>query len=795
MGPQVAGRCNRPELGFGGSFFQLMTFCLGKALLASRRPVRERGSGALEACNLPRGGAFLPLERIADFGLPSSLRRIGLFKGPALGGRAEEVFLFLRSSITLHRALVAAAVIIPAVTFLAAALENRRAVLREGENSVMRTAAILDEHARKVFDTVDLLLGRVDDHLHHMLGDDVSKQAGSEFLRAIKAPLPQAVSVWVSDRHGKVLAGSQDWDPNVSIADRPFFMTHEKGSRRTEISEAFVGRATNIASVAVSRARIDKAGAFDGIIHVSVSPDYFATVFREAAPEGNHLAMLMRADGSALALDPPRRPFPKFERQEALMRQIADAPEGGIFQGPSPIDGVRGFYAYRRVAPYDLYVVFGQSNAALAARWYMNLRLYGAVAGAASIFLLVLSLLALRRVQTEQEALRQLSIQSEQRLAAEQRLFQSQKLESIGQLTGGIAHDFNNLLSVVLGNLSLLSKFVRGNERAENLLERAMQGAERGATLTQRLLAFARRQELAPKVVDVAELVRGIMDLLRSTLGGGVEIVADLNGDVPPALIDPNQLELALVNLAVNARDAMPQGGRIIILLRAAELAEGNDLALPAGDYVCLSMADNGTGMDAQTLARASEPFFTTKDVGRGTGLGLSMVHGLASQSGGAFRLDSVLGQGTRAEIWLPRAEHVARDAPLHMELAPAARRGARLLVVDDDDLVRHATADLLTDHGYVVVQAASAQKALALLESQDFDLLVTDLVMPGMSGVDLLRQVGHMRPHLPALVMTGHSQEAGDVPAHVTRLSKPLSERELTEAVARLLASELLRS
>lgn len=740
---------------------------------------------------------------IPAFGLARVFCLDRAYLGP-IGWRSWGGLVFLRSSIILHRALVAAAIIIPAVTFLAAALENRRAVLREGETSVLRTTAILDEHARKVFDTVDLLLGRVDDHLHHMIGGDMSKESGSEFLRAIKAPLPQAVSVWVSDRNGKVLAGSQPWNPDVSIDDRPFFAIHRNGSRRTEISEAFVGRATHVTSVAVSRARIDKSGNFDGVIHVSVSPDYFAKVFREAAPEGNHLAMLMRADGSALSIDPPLRPFPKFAPETDLMRAIAAVPDHGVFQGASPVDGVKGFYAFRQVAPYNLYVVYGQSNEALAARWYMNLRLYGAVAGAASVFLLVLSLLALRRVLAEQEALRQLAIQSEQRLAAEQRLLQSQKLESIGQLTGGIAHDFNNLLSVVLGNLSLLGKFVRGHERAEQLLERAMQGAERGATLTQRLLAFARRQDLAPQVVDVAALVRGVMDLLPSTLGEGIDLVADLDGDVPPALIDPNQLELALLNLAVNARDAMPQGGRIIILLRAAGLAEGNDLSLPAGDYVCLSISDNGTGMDAQTLARATEPFFTTKEVGKGTGLGLSMVHGLAIQSGGAFRLDSEKGQGTRAKIWLPRAQiqapepsqtQIFTSAAQPGEPMPPARQGAVMLVVDDDELVRHATADLLSDHGYRVVQAACGAEALALLESRSFDLLVTDLVMPGMSGVDLLRHVARLRPDLPVLVVTGHSSETGDVPAHIPRLAKPFSESDLVGSVAGLLQAQAVPS
>lgn len=707
-----------------------------------------------------------------------------------------------RSSINLHRALVAAAIVIPAVTFLAAALENRRAVLREGENAIQRTTAILDEHARKVFDTVDLLIGRVDDHIHHIttfhrLRDDALKDDGSDFLRAIKAPLPQAVSVWVSSRDGKILAGSQPWDPSVDIADRPFFQIHAKGSRRTEISEAFVGRATNVASVAVSRARIDHAGEFSGIVHVSVSPDYFANVFREAAPEGNHLAMLMRGDGSLLASDPQVRPFPKFTTNWGLMAAIADQPVQGQFRGPSPFDGANGFYNYRRVAPYDLYVVYGQSNEALAARWYTNLRLYGAVAGAASIFLLVLSLLALRRVQAEQAALREVSIQSEQRLLAEQRLFQSQKMESIGQLTGGIAHDFNNLLSVVLGNLSLLGKFVRGNERAERLLERAIQGAERGATLTQRLLAFARRQELAPQTVDIALLVRGVMELLQSTLGPSVEIVVDLDADVPAALVDPNQLELAILNLAVNARDAMPEGGgRIVIFLRAAELADGNDLSLPAGEYICLSIADNGEGMDAQTLARASEPFFTTKDVGKGTGLGLSMVHGLAIQSGGAFRLESERGQGTRAEIWLPRAEHAVEvpSAPVSDPVA-APKHGARILLVDDDELVRHATADMLLDHGYRVVQAASAHDALELIERSDFDLLITDLVMPGMNGVELLRHVTRLRPQLAAMVVTGHSERAGDVPADVLRLTKPFSEADLARAVSKTLRVELVKA
>ncbi len=693
------------------------------------------------------------------------------------------------SSILFHKALVAAAIIIPAAAFLAAALENRSDVLREGVGTVQRTAAILDEHASKVFDTVDLLLGRVEGRIDGLSAEQIDTEDTSQFLKRLKAPLPQAVSIWVSDASGRVLAGSQGWDRKMGIGDRPFFLTHKNGNHGTTIGLPFMGRATDMASFAVSRARLTPTGEFDGVLHVALSPDYFANVFREASPDGRHAALLMRGDGALLAYD-PETASREVGLDRPLMKAMANAPDSGLFRGPSPTDGEKGVFAYRRIAPYNAYVVFGESDEALAARWYTNLRLYGAVAGAASFFLLVLSLLALKRVQSEHEVLRQLSIQSEQRLAAEQRLFQSQKLESIGQLTGGIAHDFNNLLAVVLGNLGLLGKYVRGNERAEMLLERATQGAERGVTLTQRLLAFARRQDLAPQSVDVSLLVRGIMDLLRSTLGSDVVIVTEIESDVPPALVDPNQLELAVLNLAVNARDAMPTGGTMTLSVRSSCLGDDNDLSLPAGAYVCLALVDSGVGMDATTLARASEPFFTTKDVGKGTGLGLSMVHGLALQSGGAFRLQSWAGEGTRAEIWLLRAPHavVADETP---ETArPPHMTTAKILLVDDDDLVREATAAMLEDEGYDVTPAPDAITGLHLLRDRRFDLLVTDLVMPRMSGAVLAARVAEEWPKLPVLIVTGFAERAGEVPAQLPRLGKPFTAAELSAAVARLLSA-----
>ena len=692
------------------------------------------------------------------------------------------------SSVLFHKALAAAAIVIPAVAFLAAAMENRRDVLREGEGTVLRTAVILDEHARKVFDTVDLLLGRVDDRIRNQSSAQINTGETNNFLRTLKAPLPQAVSIWVSDQNGRVLAGSQDWNRNVGIADRDFFIAHKNGNHETSISPPFTGRATNAPSFAVSRARMTPSGDFNGVLHIALSPDYFANVFREASPTGRHIAMLFRSDGFVLARDPEGE-VKKIPADHPLMRAIAASPGGGSYRGPSPTDDGVGFFSYRRAAPYSAYVLFGQTEEALAARWFTNLRLYGAVAASASIFLLVLALLALRRVQAEHEALRRLSIQSEQRLEAEQRLFHSQKLESLGQLTGGIAHDFNNLLAVVLGNLGLLGKFVRGNERAELLLERAMQGAERGATLTQRLLAFARRQDLAPQSIDIGLLVRGVMDLMRSSIGSQVSIVTAIEPDVPPALVDPNQLELALLNLAVNARDAMPTGGVITLSVGRRSVEGDNDLSLPLGDYVYLAILDSGVGMDATTLARAREPFFTTKEIGKGTGLGLSMVHGLAIQSGGAFRLQSWKGEGTRAEIWLP----VSTQSPVQREEASpmvgAAPGAGVILLVDDDELVRQLTAAMLEDEGYRVVQAPDAITGLKELRAQRVDLMITDLVMPGMSGAVLAARVAEAKPHLPVLIITGHAERAGEVPAHLPRLGKPFTAVELSSAVARLLA------
>jgi PAS domain S-box-containing protein len=365
---------------------------------------------------------------------------------------------------------------------------------------------------------------------------------------------------------------------------------------------------------------------------------------------------------------------------------------------------------------------------------------------------------------------------------AREALSMSQKMETIGQLTGGVAHDFNNLLAAVLGSLELLKKRLpSGDPRIQRLVDNAMQGAQRGASLTQRMLAFARKQDLRPEVVDVRELVHGMAPLLKFEAGIRVETLFPM--DLPKVKVDANQLELAVLNLAVNARDAMPDGGLITIAARE----ERDDGGLPASGYVALSVSDTGCGMDDEILKHAQEPFFTTKGVGKGTGLGLSMVHGLAEQSGGRLVLKSRPGEGTTADIWLPIAEETAVPERRTEAPAPAARASRQLavLVVDDDLLVLENTAVMLEDLGHTVVEARSGEEALALLRrTRAVDLVVTDYAMPGMTGLQLASAVAAERPETVILLSTGYADLPSDTRSNLPRLAKPFDQAALAKAI-----------
>jgi signal transduction histidine kinase len=421
-----------------------------------------------------------------------------------------------------------------------------------------------------------------------------------------------------------------------------------------------------------------------------------------------------------------------------------------------------------------------------------------------------------RRVEERTAELRKFNEELELRIEERTRerelalaqLFEAQKMDTIGRLTGGVAHDFNNLLMAVLGSLSLLEKKLPEDPQIRRLLQNAIQGADRGKALTQRLLAFSRRQELKPQAVDFAQLVNGMEELLKRAVGHGITFSSEFPSDLPPVLVDANQLELALLNVALNARDAMPDGGSVKITARAdrvpsldaANGRSGNGLArahgpgadspsLPQGEYIRITIVDTGVGMDQVTLAKATEPFFTTKGPGKGTGLGLSMVQGLAAQSGGMLRIHSEPNAGTVVELWLPKASTAAAAhvrAPESTTAFRPATEPCTVLIVDDDVLVMTGTAAMILDLGHTAIEAHSAAEALEVLGSGlKVDVVLTDHAMPAMTGLQLAECIHTRFPGLPIILATGYAELPVDPSTlGIARLAKPCTQHEIAAAI-----------
>jgi PAS domain S-box-containing protein len=378
-----------------------------------------------------------------------------------------------------------------------------------------------------------------------------------------------------------------------------------------------------------------------------------------------------------------------------------------------------------------------------------------------------------------------------ERAAALAQLHEAQKLETIGHLTGGVAHDFNNLLTPIMGALDILSRRPGLDDRTKRLIDGGSQAAEKARTLVQRLLAFSRKQKLVNAPVDICRVVRGMSDLIARSIGTHIKLTVSCPEQALVAFVDPNQLELALLNLAVNARDAMPHGGTLDIAVH--DIPAQGKAGLPDGNYVCIQVRDSGVGMDEETRRRAIEPFFTTKGIGQGTGLGLPSVHGLAAQSDGLFELESALGEGTTATLWLPvSTKGLLQEAQKdNAPATPSPSAGRTLLLVDDEPLVRMGTAHMLQDIGYHVIEAASARQAIQLLKGdQHIDALITDYAMPDMSGAELAAQASVLRPGLKMLLVTGYASFDPHTQVDMLRLEKPFGQSELAAIVSDLLAT-----
>ena len=393
--------------------------------------------------------------------------------------------------------------------------------------------------------------------------------------------------------------------------------------------------------------------------------------------------------------------------------------------------------------------------------------------------------------QANAELERRVEERTRERETAWAQVQQMQKLESLGQLTGGIAHDFNNLLLVISGNLEILSRRLPDDADVKPRLARAVEAVERGKALTERLLTFARRQDFKQEVVDVPKLINGMTDMLRRSLGPTVEIAVEFEDGLPAIHTDANQLDLALLNVALNARDAMPDGGRLQLAVRREKVKAGSVRSVNAGEYVCIALTDTGIGMNEATLRRASEPFFTTKELGKGTGLGLSMVHGVAAQSRGALCLASHVGAGTTVELYFPIPEPgVAEPPPPALSDITVPSRSCRVLLVEDDPMVAVTAASMLECLGHQVLMASSGTEALNFLQGEStIDLVITDHAMPHMTGSELADQIRGIRPSLPIILATGYAEIPSSKESELPRLDKPYSLEDLVSLMDEILS------
>jgi signal transduction histidine kinase len=702
---------------------------------------------------------------------------------------------------TLHLLLIGA-ILAPLLVLIGGGYLAYQRVFEGAQADLAQDTAVAEENLIKVLDTHELVAARVGDLLAG-LSDDEIRAREKEFHDRIRqqiSQLPQVETAWAVDRTGHLLVGARNFPAGgLDLSDRDYFKALRDSGPDVYIS-GLQSRFDNRPFFTVARRRIGHFGEFNGVVVVAVSPDFFRTFYAKLLPDAeDYAAGVFRADGATLARYPEivwRESGPAPPGQ--LIRATAQNPKSGIFMQPSAFDGVVKMIGYKRLERYPIYVTIGRTRASIQREWggILLTHLYFGVPATAGLVLLCL--LALRRTRREAAATARAREAMAQREAAEAQLRQAQKMEAIGQLTSGVAHDFNNLLTAISGNVELLAGRVRDREPdLQRLAAAALRGVERAATLTQRLLAFSRRQPLDPKPLDANRLIAGMSDLLRRTLGEETELETVLAGGLWMVLADANQLEHSLLNLAINARDAMGGPGKLTVETANAFLdepyAEAHD-EVASGQYVMISVTDNGSGMPREVRERAFEPFFTTKETGQGTGLGLSQVYGFIKQSGGHCTIYSEPSQGTTVKLYLPRHIGVAEPvigAPLSVS---GAGEGETILLVEDDDDVRAFAVDLLRELGYRVLAAATGPEALPLLDQHpEVRLLFTDVALPGgMTGRQLADEAERRHPGLKILYTTGYARNAivhqGRLDPGVELIVKPFTSAALAARIRQLL-------
>ena len=566
------------------------------------------------------------------------------------------------------RGLLAVSVAVPLALLGITVGQNYRTIEKAAEARVRQTVDEMREQAFEAFAAYAIVLARTDDRIHGLDWREVETSRRLHRFLADLGTLPRVDAVSIADEGGRVRASGRFFPaPQSSIADRDYFIVQKARNAGIFVGLPHMGRLDHKVQFDVSRRRTVPGGGFGGIVVVSARASHFTKFYGTLSHEEGFTALLLRRDGRVIVRYPANPAAARFSPPAALLRAMADDPEKGLLRARSRVDGTSRIYGYERVAEYPVYVVYGIPVRGVEAAWWANLASYLVFAAPASLALFLMTLFAARQLLRQQFATwrwrstaRRLRREADRRAHTEAELRQSQKMEALGQLTGGVAHDFNNLLTVLQGTLEILATQV--TERGPQAkIAQALKTIERGEQLTAQLLAFARRQPLVIRSLDLNAELRGMAELLGRTVGGRISLETEFAADLWPAQADANQLELAVINLAINARDAMPEGGRLRIRTFNQPRRAGH--GPQPRDLVALEISDSGTGMPAEVLSRAFEPFFTTKEPGRGTGLGLSMVYDFARRSGGTATIDSEVGRGTRVTVLLPRGEAPAPPA------------------------------------------------------------------------------------------------------------------------------------
>jgi two-component system NtrC family sensor kinase len=692
-----------------------------------------------------------------------------------------------RDSLRLLRAILVAAVVLPLALFSYASWLSYRSNEAIADRQIDKTRDVVTEHALKVFESVERSISEINEIVRDLSDDQIRDRQASlhNRLNRVVEGSQQIKSLWIFGRDGRTLVNTMLYpSPPTDLSDRDYFKTLLDRDVGTYIGRVLLPRPpySGAAFFSVSRRRLSSDGTFAGVIQASMLPNYFEGFYEKIGREPGSYAALVRDDGAILARLPSSEGGTAVKSDSAAARIMREGQTEGTMTVVSALDGIERRVAFRKLPNLPVYVFAGLETRAIRAMWLSQIGAYLLLGLPATAALIAIVLLAMTRT-------RKLYEEARRREVAEAALKQSQRLESLGRLTGGVAHDFNNLLMVVGGSVQRLRRRHSDLQdiRSFDMIDSAV---AKGAGLTRQLLSFSRRHNVAAKLVDLGEALTKFADVLRQSVRSDIGIDIEPPAQPVTVLIDPNEFEIALLNLALNARDAMPDGGRITISIRTETLKNFGPRRL-TGDFAILSFADTGVGIPDDIRDRIFEPFFTTKPVDRGTGLGLSQIYGFVQQSNGAITVDSEIGRGTRFELFLPRSS----DTPDRDEAEPQAvplpsARTLTLLLVEDHPDVSAVASDYAAQCGFNVVLANSAEAAVEVLNRRrDVDLVFSDIVMPGMSGLELGRLIREHHPETPVVLASGYSDRS----ASALREGFPLLQKPYTlEALRKALAQAL---